>query len=136
MTRTTPFLIVIVACSGCATAIYNSGRFHEVLQPGKERSEIQAGLGTPTVTGKDQVFNNWPYDEFVVRGPVYNVSLSAGAAEAAGMTLCLSELFAVPQALWWKAFSRGPQTVRVLYKDDVHYTLHIVRPAPETKKSQ
>jgi hypothetical protein len=132
MTRL-PSLIVLLLCPGCATAIYNGGRFHETLQRGKDRSEIRAALGAPIRSGHDRVFNHWPYDDFVVHGPVYDVSRSGGAAEAAGMTLCLSELIAVPEALWWKAFCKGPQQVRVLYDDDVHYTLHIVHPMPKAK---
>jgi hypothetical protein len=133
MIRVIPFLVALLLCPGCATAIYNGGRFHDVLQRGHDRSEIRAALGVPLRSGEDQGFNQWPYDDFVVRGPVYDVSLSGGAAEIAAMTLCLSELIAVPQALWWKAFCRGPQNVRVLFEDDVHYTLHIVRPAPKAK---
>ena len=86
-------------------------------------------LGQPVDSGEDHNFGSSIYDDFIVRGPVYDASRSAGAAMGAGMTIGLSELVAVPQALWWSLTDRGQKRVRVLYSGGYLYRLHFVQDA-------
>ena len=115
-----------LVCTGCASAIYKGGRFHDILQSGSDQNRIRAALGEPIKSGEDHGFGNSVYDEFVVRGPVCDSSRAAGAAMGAGMTMGLSEFIAVPQALWWLLTDRGHKTLKVLYSEDSHYSLHFV----------
>lgn len=132
MIRLSPLLICVMLCSGCASAIYKGGRFHDVLQPGIARDTIRQAMGTPVDSGEEHNFGSNFYDDFVVKGPVYDSSRSAGAAMGAGMTFGLSELIAVPQALWWSLTDRGQKRVRVLYSSGYLYRLHFVRTAEQT----
>jgi hypothetical protein len=127
MIRLALLLIGLSLCSGCASAIYKGGRFHDVLQRGTSRDEIRQAMGSPVDSGEERNFGSSVYDDFVVRGPVYDSSRSAGAAMGAGMTFGLSELIAVPQALWWSLTDRGMKQVRVLYSADYIYRLHFVQ---------
>ena len=131
MSRLFLLLALLSACSGCASAIYKGGRYYDVLRAGVGRTEIHVALGEPVSSGVDAVFNNWSYEDFLLSDPIYNSSLAAGASMGAGMTLGLSEIIAVPYALWWRCFSRGQKLVHVLYTDDFHYRLHIVRSPPK-----
>src|SRR5262245_33228813 len=115
MIRLGLLLISVLLCSGCASAIYKGGRFHDVLQAGTSRDKIRQAMGSPVDSGEQRNFGSNVYDDFIVRGPVYDSSRSAGAAMGAGMTLGLSELIAVPQALWWSLTDRRQKRVRVLY---------------------
>ncbi|SRR5258705_6709284 len=129
MTRLGLLFVITMLCSGCASAIYKGGRFHDVLQHGTSRDEIRRAMGGPVESGEERNFGINLYDDFVVRGPVYDASRSAGAAMAAGMTLGLSELIAVPQALWWSLTGHGQKRVRVVYSRDYFYQLHFVQDA-------
>ena len=122
-----PLLLGVMLCSGCASSIYKGGRFHNVLQPGISRDAIRLAMGAPVDSGEEHSFGSNFYDDFVVKGPVYDSSRSVGAAMGAGMTLGFSELFATPQALWWSWTDRGQKRVRVLYSSGYLYRLHFVR---------
>ena len=135
MSRLIAFLALLVACTGCASAIYKGGRFHDVLHTGVDRSQIHAAMGEAVASGRDPVFNNWPYEDFLLSDPIYNASLAAGASMGAGMTLGLSELVAVPHACWWRCFSRSLKRVRVLYTEDFRYRLHLVSPVSESSRT-
>ena len=121
-------LIPLAFCSGCASAIYSSGRFSSVLKSGTDRSEIRAALGMPINSGEDRNSNDSPQDEFIVRGAIADRMLAGGASMAAAMTLGLSEFIAVPQAMWWSLTSRGEKRVMVRYTGDLHYLGHSVVP--------
>src|SRR5258705_13864896 len=99
MTRLGLLFVITMLCSGCASAIYKGGRFHDVLLHGTSRVEIRRAMGGPVESGEERIFGINLYDDFVVRGPVYDAIRSAGAAIPTGMTLGLSELIAGPQAL-------------------------------------
>ena len=125
------FLVPLALCAGCASAIYSSGRFSNVLKGGAERSEIRAALGTPINSGADRNFNDSPYDEFVVRGDMGDRFRADGASMAAAMTLGLSEFIAVPQAIWWSVSNRVEKRVRIRHTVDLHYLGHSVVPAEQ-----
>src|SRR5258707_15857506 len=84
MSRLVPLFVLLVTCSGRASAIYKGGRFHNVLHTGADRSHFQAALGEPTSSGHDPGFNNLSYDDFLISGPVYNSSLATGASTLFG----------------------------------------------------
>jgi hypothetical protein len=119
-------LLAVALCTSCASAIYSSGRFKRDLNRGSERGDIRAALGEPVASGQDRNFGYWTFDDFVVRGPVYDRSRVGGAAMGAGMTFGLSEFISAPQALWWSITDRGCKRVRVFYSEDLHYKLHFV----------
>jgi hypothetical protein len=119
----------MLLCSGCASAIYKAGRFGDVLQPGISKVDIRRAMGSPVDSGKEDNFGSQGYDDFVVRGPVYDRTRPIGAAMGASMTLGLWELIAVPQALWWSLTDRGEKRVRVLYSPSDIYRLHFVQDA-------
>ena len=137
-------LILAMLCSGCASAIRNQGRFHEVLKRESNRGQIRAALGQPVESGNEgAIWRNAPYDDFVLRGPIYDISHTAGADMAAAVTCGLSELIAVPEALWWFLTDRGYRRVRILYEPEAHdysqyYWIHFVgsREKPTTVKKK
>ena len=88
-------------------------------------------MGNPVDFGEESNFGGHGYDDFIVRGPVCDFSRSAGAAMGAGMTLGLSELITVPQALWWSLTDHGEKRVRVLYSASDIYRLHFVQDAKQ-----
>jgi hypothetical protein len=105
-----------------------------VLDSESNREQIRAALGPPleSAEGEDQGSN---YDQFDVRGPVYDAMKSAGAEMSFGMSFGLSDLIAVPQAIWWLATSWGKQGVTVYYSKhmgELHYSIHFVGKSAES----
>lgn len=126
MKRLIPLLITLLLCSGCSSAIYNGGRFHDVLKLGSRKTQIRSALGEPVQSGAETHFGSSTFDDFVLRDPIYDSSRATGASMGAAMTFCLSEFIAFPQALWWSLTDRGYKRVRVLYSENSHYRLHFV----------
>ena len=132
-------MLALLFVTGCSTAIYESGRYADVLKRGSTREQIRARLGEPAVSGRkgtNEIWTNWIYtdgtfDEFVVRGPVYDSIRSSGSSMAVAMTLGFGELLAFPEALLWKLTDRGWKRVTVLYSAESNYGSHSV---VDTKK--
>ena len=93
-------LVASILCSGCASAIYRQGRFHDVLKSGSDRARIHTALGQPVSASKEQNFGGSYHEDFIVPGPVFDRRLVDGANMGAAMTLGFTEFVTVPQALW------------------------------------
>lgn len=128
--------------SSCSPSIYASGRHADVLVPGKSRSEIRSALGKPvesgSVTGElARISPGSTYDEFQVRGPVYDRHLATGASMGTAMTFGLLEFISFPSAVWWKLTSRGLYDVTVSYDAEARYAWHhVTKSLPENSKSE
>jgi hypothetical protein len=131
--RALPLLLLL--CTGCASAIYNGGRYREVLNQNHKKDQVRAALGPPVQSEGTSAFAD--FDVFRVRGPVYNPHLATGASIAAAMPLGLSELLNVPKALWWSVATSGYNDVTVSYSESLHYQTHsITRTATDTSPPQ
>ncbi|MBT8038209.1 MAG: hypothetical protein KJO21_11750 [Verrucomicrobiae bacterium] len=120
--------------SSCSSLIYGSGNHADVLTFGSNKQKVRRDLGEPKYSGRtregESPLSGSHYDDFVVKGPVFEYDLYSGASMAVGMTLGLSEIIFFPKALIWRFSSYGLREVRVIYDDEDSYRWHFV-----TKKS-
>lgn len=111
---------------GCSHAIYESGRYSEILKPGISRSEIRSELGPPLevvkASGSENDFAT--SNRFIVEGPVYDSLLAADAAMSSAMTLGLFEIKNLPEAIFWKMSSSGACNLKIFYSAELKYRSH------------
>jgi hypothetical protein len=120
--------------TGCSTAIYKNAKYADLLKRGASRVEIQEKLGEPVKSG--ELDSNDPeavrflarrFDDFIVRGPVFDYGRYSGNALGTGMTFGLFEPIEIPRAVGWRFKNSRNQFVKVFYDETDHYFQHIVR---------
>lgn len=137
MKRLLILILPLFICVGCASSIYNSGRYSNVLKSGSDRAKVREELGPPIDSGILADFKYVPFDDFLVRGPVSDSMRATGAGMGTAMTFGLYEFVALPQAIWWALTNRGPKMVRVTYSESLRYQYHTVSDAkPAAKNSK
>ena len=113
----------------CASQIYSSGKYSDVLKQGVARSVIRSTIGDPIREGripKDQGLAGHRFDRFDAVGPVYDPYEEQVAAMASVLTFGLGELQVLPMAIAWRADEDRPREILVVYDHDDTYLRHSV----------
>ena len=131
MQRTTNILLLLLLlfASGCASAIYGSGKYQDILRPGVGRSRIVQELGDPVRQGHDR----WgrQCDIFLAQGKIAPpAEETAGYKLGEALTLGTGDIIWTPIEVVRAPFcATGQKEVFVFFDDNGKYLCHEVHAA-------
>lgn len=132
------FLLIPLVLSGCATAIYATGKHGDVLRKGVDRQAIVDRLGEPIECSFDKFGHD--YEVFRARGKVVpnrETVNEFGMGEGMAFMMffgALEPLYLSVQLVYWPFLAIGEKDVCVAFDQDGKYLYHEVHCAKRRDK--